>query len=126
MTSDVSTIACANGSLTLSSADRGRIRRCAAAQSDRDDEQACGIGDQQDPREGWPGAFISAYASSHPWEDFSEMFAPYLDMISVLDTATHLFKSIRTNLRTRSVAPLVERFGEVGVLVNEFNRTIGL
>jgi hypothetical protein len=81
---------------------------------------------QNGPREEWPTAFISAYASSHPWEDFAETFALYLDMISVLDTATHLFKSIRANLHTRSVAPLVERFGEVGVLVNEFNRTVGL
>ena len=55
---------------------------------------------QNGPREGWPGSFISAYASAHPWEDFAETFALYLDMISVLDTATHLFKSIRTNLRT--------------------------
>jgi hypothetical protein len=81
---------------------------------------------QNGPREGWQESFISAYASSHPWEDFAETFALYLDMISVLDTATHLFKSVRTNLRTRSVTPLVERFGEVGVLVNEFNRTVGL
>jgi hypothetical protein len=81
---------------------------------------------QKGPRQDWVASFISAYASSHPWEDFAETFALYLDMISVLDTATHLFKSIRTNLRARSVVPLVERFGEVGVLVNEFNRTVGL
>ena len=47
-------------------------------------------------------------------------------MISVLDTATHLFRSIRANFRSRSVKPLVERFQEVGILVNEFNRTVGL
>ncbi|MFO0789083.1 MAG: putative zinc-binding metallopeptidase [Pirellulales bacterium] len=81
---------------------------------------------QKGPREGWPGNFISAYASSHPWEDFAETFALYLDMISVLDTATHLFKSMRTNFHTKSVRALVERFQEVGILVNEFNRTVGL
>ena len=78
------------------------------------------------PREGWDQVFISAYASSHPWEDFAETFGLYLDMISVLDTATNLFKSINANLRSRSVSPLIERFHEVGILVNEFNRTMGL
>src|SRR6185295_12014326 len=81
---------------------------------------------QNGPREGWPGAFISAYASAHPWEDFAETFALYLDMIAVLDTASHLFKSIRANFRGRSVQPLVERYQEIGILENEFNRTMGL
>jgi hypothetical protein len=81
---------------------------------------------QNGPREGWPGEFISAYASAHPWEDFAETFALYLDMVAVLDTASHLFKSIRTNLRSRSVKPLVERYQEIGILENEFNRTMGL
>jgi hypothetical protein len=81
---------------------------------------------QNGPREGWPGAFISAYASAHPWEDFAETFALYLDMVAVLDTASHLFKSIRTNVRSRSVKPLVERYQEIGILENEFNRTMGL
>ena len=81
---------------------------------------------QNGPSAGWPEFFISAYASAHPWEDFAETFALYLDIISVLDTTAHLFKSIRTNFRARSVVPLVERFQEAGILVNEFNRTIGL
>ena len=81
---------------------------------------------QNGPREGWPGSFISAYASAHPWEDFAETFAPYLDIIAVLDTASHLFKSVRANIRSRSVATLVARYQEVGVLVNEFNRSMGL
>jgi hypothetical protein len=81
---------------------------------------------QNGPREGWPGSFISAYASAHPWEDFAETFALYLDIIAVLDTASHLFKSIRANFRGRSVKPLVERYQEIGILENEFNRTMGL
>ena len=44
----------------------------------------------------------------------------------MLDTATHLFPNIRANFRGRVVKPLVERFQEVGLLVNEFNRTVGL
>ncbi len=81
---------------------------------------------QSGPREGWRESFISAYASAHPWEDFAETFALYLDVIAVLDTASHLFKSIKVNFRGRSVAPLVERYQEIGILENEFNRTMGL
>ncbi len=81
---------------------------------------------QSGPKEGWPNSFISAYASAHPWEDFAETFGLYLDIISVLDTASHLSHMVRTNFRSRSIHPLVERFQEVGILVNEFNRTVGL
>jgi hypothetical protein len=81
---------------------------------------------QNGPRDGWPAEFISAYASSHPWEDFAETFALYLDIVAVLDTASHLFKSVKANFRGRSVKPLVERYQEIGILENEFNRTVGL
>ncbi len=81
---------------------------------------------QNGPLESWHQLYISAYASAHPWEDFAETFGLYLDMISTLDTATHLFRTIRANFRSRTVQPLVERFQEVGILVNEFNRTVGL
>jgi hypothetical protein len=35
---------------------------------------------------GWQQTFISAYASSHPWEDFAETFAHYLHMVDTLAT----------------------------------------
>lgn len=35
----------------------------------------------------WQENYISAYASSHPWEDWAETWAHYLHMISTLDTA---------------------------------------
>ena len=89
-------------------------------------EQAMSAYYETGPRAEWHDSYISPYASSHPWEDFAETFALYLDMISVLDTAAHLFKSIRANFRSRTVKPLIERFQEVGILVNEFNRTVGL
>lgn len=91
-----------------------------------DYQEAMGRYYQNGPQPNWQQSYISAYASAHPWEDFAETFALYLDMVSVLDTATHLFKSIHANFRSRSVVPLVERFQELGILVNEFNRTIGL
>jgi hypothetical protein len=35
----------------------------------------------------WPEHFVSAYASSHPWEDFAETWAHYFHMIDTVETA---------------------------------------
>jgi hypothetical protein len=35
----------------------------------------------------WPGRYVSAYATSHPWEDWAETWAHYLHMIDTLETA---------------------------------------
>ena len=42
---------------------------------------------QQGPQDNWPQQFISAYASSHPWEDWAESWAHYLHIIDTLETA---------------------------------------
>jgi hypothetical protein len=39
------------------------------------------------PRPGWQNAHISAYASSHPWEDFAESFAHVLHIVDSMETA---------------------------------------
>ncbi|MGL4395212.1 MAG: zinc-binding metallopeptidase family protein [Hyphomicrobium sp.] len=35
----------------------------------------------------WQSAYVSAYASSHPWEDWAETWAHYLHMTEAVDTA---------------------------------------
>jgi len=35
----------------------------------------------------WKNAFVSAYATAHPWEDWAETWAHYLHMVDALDTA---------------------------------------
>ena len=35
----------------------------------------------------WPGRFVSAYATMHPWEDWAETFAHYLHIADTLQTA---------------------------------------
>ena len=40
-----------------------------------------------DPAADWPLRCVSAYASSHPWEDWAETWANYLHMVDTLDTA---------------------------------------
>ncbi len=39
------------------------------------------------PAADWPQRFVSAYASSHPWEDWAESWAHYLHMADTLETA---------------------------------------
>lgn len=39
------------------------------------------------PAPDWPERFVSAYASSHPWEDFAESWAHYFHMVDTLETA---------------------------------------
>jgi hypothetical protein len=42
---------------------------------------------EQGPPPDWPQRFVSAYASSHPWEDWAETWAHYLHMVDTVDTA---------------------------------------
>lgn len=39
------------------------------------------------PRKGWEEKFVSAYASSHPWEDWAETWAHYIHMVDAVETA---------------------------------------
>ena len=36
---------------------------------------------------GWESNHVSAYATSHPWEDWAETWAHYLHMVDLLETA---------------------------------------
>lgn len=39
------------------------------------------------PREGWQLNHVSAYASTHPWEDWAESWAHYVHMVDAVETA---------------------------------------
>lgn len=45
---------------------------------------------EQGPPGDWPGKFVSAYASAHPWEDWAETWAHYLHIVDTLATAQSL------------------------------------
>jgi hypothetical protein len=38
--------------------------------------------------QGWESHYVSAYATSHPWEDWAETWAHYLHMVDLLETAS--------------------------------------
>lgn len=52
----------------------------------------------------WSNHYISAYASSHPWEDWAETWAHYLHMIDMLETA--FFFGMQTGKQDIEESPL--------------------
>ena len=80
--------------------------------------------------------FISAYATSHPWEDFAETFAHYLHIVDTLETARAMGVSLRPfnkaelavafdPYRTVDVRDLVETWLHLSFAVNNLNRSMG-
>lgn len=58
------------------------------------------------PPPGWDSGYISAYAASHPWEDFAETFAHYFHIVDALDTADAF--GLRTNPDVDVDVPAIE------------------
>ena len=56
-------------------------------------------------RRDWPEHFVSAYASSHPWEDFAETWAHYLHMVDTLETASAFGLSVRPKVGKAATWP---------------------
>jgi hypothetical protein len=75
------------------------------------------------PQVNWPGKYVSAYASMHPWEDFAETFGAYLDMQSVLFTARYfgILQSTSPNFDS-----MLKAYQRIGIIANELNRDMGL
>ena len=66
----------------------------------------------------WQERFVSAYASSHPWEDWAETWAQYLHMIDTLETAAASGLSLTPRRRDEPTAPddTATRFAAAGQL----------
>jgi len=78
------------------------------------------------PPSDWADRFISAYASMHPWEDFAETWAAYLSMVSALDTSFHMGFTRQFDPVTSDLEPMLVRYQQLGVALNEMNRSMGL
>jgi hypothetical protein len=70
--------------------DGGRLEQCRAAFGDDSQDYEAAL--QRHYVEGvaadWAERFVSAYATSHPWEDFAEIWAHYLHVVDTLETAS--------------------------------------
>ena len=68
--------------------------------------------------DGWHEAFISEYATMHPWEDFAECFAHYLHITDTIDTSREAGMVLRADLvrfsAPRDIAPL-ESYDDVPI-----------
>ncbi len=91
------------------------------------------------PPQGWEQNFISAYAASHPWEDFAETWAHYFHIVDALDTADAF--GLRTSpetdadglaltttfdsYRAVNAQVLVDAWVPLTIAINSINRSMG-
>jgi hypothetical protein len=81
---------------------------------------------RQGPLPNWQQNYISAYSTMHPWEDFAETWAAYLDMISTLDTVSNVGFRGETDPVHADLDAMVRRLQELTIALNEINRNQGL
>lgn len=74
----------------------------------------------------WQATFISAYASMHPWEDFAETFAAYMDMVAIIHTAGHFQLNEQTDAVCGDFKAMLTAYRAIGIVANELNRDVGL
>ena len=88
----------------------------------------------------WQLRFVSAYATSHPWEDWAETWAHYLHMVDLLETASSYNTRVVVpgeeaedaeevsnpfEFRTRDFEQLVDQWVPLTLLLNSLNRSLG-
>lgn len=94
---------------------------------------------EQGPVADWPEHFVSAYASSHPWEDWAETWAHFVHMVDTMETAADFGLIVRRvpgdttpDASLLAIAPgtdftaLMDQWLSLSVLTNALNRSMGL
>jgi hypothetical protein len=118
--------------------DRGNLERFRALFGDetQDYQAALQAHYENGPPPGWQSAYISSYATSHPWEDFAETWAHYMHMVDTLETAAafgmqayHADGPDSGNLLqpyfVNDVSRLIEAWVPLTVAINAVNRSMG-
>jgi len=95
---------------------------------------------QEGPPSDWALRHVSAYASSHPWEDWAETWAHYLHIVDALETAAvHRIEPHGNGFvlsgawqskpldvyRTRDFEALIKRWVPLALALNDINRSMG-
>jgi hypothetical protein len=88
----------------------------------------------------WQDNFVSAYATTHPWEDFAETWAHYLHIVDTLEMARAFGMYVNPPLarsgeleaavdfqpyRAPDITTLVDTWLPLSNALNELNRTMG-
>jgi hypothetical protein len=122
--------------------DGGKLDECRAIFGDdsRNYEAALKRHYEHGAPAGWPERFVSAYAASHPWEDFAETWAHYLHIVDTLETANafgvriapsvdkegaHFAKLNFDPYADGSIERIVEAWAPFVVAMNSVNRAMG-
>ncbi|MFO1143959.1 MAG: putative zinc-binding metallopeptidase [Amaricoccus sp.] len=122
--------------------DAGRTEECRTLFGDEREsyKEAIDRYYEHGPRPGWEDAYVSAYATMHPWEDFAETWTHYLHMVDTLDTGESFGLSVKPKVgedpRHAAVIdfdpyrpPDVESLGRAWLpltaAVNSLNRSMG-
>jgi len=89
---------------------------------------------------GWQQNYISAYATSHPWEDFAETFAHYLHLVDTTEMAASFGVNLKPSVDKSGeltarldfdpyagggVDELIENWIPLASLMNNLNRAVG-
>ncbi|MEN0036361.1 MAG: putative zinc-binding metallopeptidase [Cellvibrio sp.] len=106
----------------------------------RDYGEALNAHYQNGPIADWQLNYVSAYASSHPWEDWAETWAHYLHIIDTLETA-HEFgltiapqvskeKELRAAIKmnpydSKDFTNVIEHWLPLTYALNSLNRSVG-
>ncbi len=92
------------------------------------------------PPADWQSAFVSGYATAHPWEDFAETWAHYLHIVDTLEMADAFRISVDPRVSSDpsleaeidfnpytvgSIEGLIERWLPLSFAVNSLNRSMG-
>jgi hypothetical protein len=72
----------------------------------------------------WQEQFISAYASSHPSEDWAECWGHYLHIYDALDTAAAQ-ELLATQPWEMSMSERLNAWSRISLMLNELNRSVG-
>jgi hypothetical protein len=122
--------------------DEGRTEQCRATFGDerQDYGQALAAYYARGPAPGWENSFVSAYAASHPWEDFAETWAHYLHIVDTIETAASFGLDIHPRVdrtgelhatldfdpyRTPTLKPLIDAWLPLSFAMNSLNRSMG-
>ena len=106
-----------------------------------DYQQALKVHYENGPPGDWGEHYISAYASTHPWEDWAESWAHVLHMIDALETAQSLGLSVKpvrddepaleipassVNARVSDFDQLIRDWSALTYVLNNLTRGLGL
>jgi hypothetical protein len=122
--------------------DESRLDQCRAVFGDdsQDYDQALQRHYGSGPPANWQDRFISAYATTHPWEDFAETWAHYLHIVDTLEMAGSFGVRVEPSLdqsgalqaaidfdpyRAGDIQPLIEAWLPLTFALNGLNRCMG-